>query len=267
MRLPALPVAIRVLLYTLALALAFLALGRLQMAVFGMPATERLLQRWGWIGGSDDTRWQQQAAEVAEASQPRLAALPTGHRRGILELGFQIGYVSHWLGGYALAPAEVRDRMRARQLQRLSRARELAQGYGVGDVDALQVASLRDFTELTTRQEADESGIAARVEARLSPLHRHLYLLGVHLGAEWSRIEDTKGELSLPPATTIRRHAVLAGVAAPLWQPLVQAPQPAEAPTAVVGRYRDGLAALAAELARQDAADARENDSATASPR
>ncbi|MEO5734474.1 MAG: hypothetical protein ABIN96_10045 [Rubrivivax sp.] len=267
MRLSALPVAIRVLLTTLALALAFVALGRLQMAVFAMPATERLLQRWGWISGNDEARWQQQTAEVAEASQPLLGTLPAGHRAGILELGFQIGYVSQWLGGYALAPAEVRDRMRSQQAPRLARARELAQRFGVGDVDALPVTSLREYAELKTRHEDDASGIAARIEIRLSPLHRHLYLLGVHLGGEWSRVDSSHGELSLPPASAIRRHAVLAGIGAAVWQPLVQAPEPSEAPAAVLRRYGEALAALGTEMARQDAANDPERAPTTAPPR
>ena len=91
-------------------------------------------------------------------------------------------------------------------------------------------------------------------EQQLSPLHRHLYLLGVHLGGEASRIEDSGGKFSLPPASLIGRHATLAGVPAALWQPLAAEPKD-EPPQQVLQRYRAALQALADELARRDAAD------------
>jgi hypothetical protein len=116
---------------------------------------------------------------------------------------------------------------------------------------------LREFTELGMRYEGDENGLAARIEAQMSPLHRQLYLLGVQLGGEAARIEDSGGRFSLPPETLIARHATLAGIEPRLWRPLAVPPAQGEPPAQVVRRYRAALEALAEGVARQDAADGR----------
>lgn len=136
----------------------------------------------------------------------------------------------------------------------MAAARQQAQWLGLGEVEALPARSLREFTELGARYEADANGLAARVEQQLSPLHRHLYLLGTHLGGEMARVDDSDGRFALPPATPIRRHAVLAGIDAAVWQPLIVEPRD-ETPAQVVQRYRRAVDALAVELERLDAAD------------
>jgi hypothetical protein len=70
-----------------------------------------------------------------------------------------------------------------------------------------------------------------------------------------ARVDDSGGRFALPPATPIRRHAVLAGIDAAVWQPLIAEPRD-EAPVQVVQRYRRAVDALAIELARLDNADA-----------
>lgn len=243
----------RVLAYTLVLALAFVALGRAQIALFNAPAMQRLLQGIGLADGLSNTQLKQQAEAVAAASREAIARAPAGHRLATLRLGYELGYVSERIGLFAMAPAPARERAWQLLAPRRATADALAAGLGVAPAAALGSDSLRQFGELGARYEADENGLAARLEQRLSPWHRHVYLLGAHIGMESARIEATQGEQSAPPATLIRRHAALAGIEPALWQPLAA---PAEAATAELRmqRYRDAVQALARALAQQDAA-------------
>jgi hypothetical protein len=244
----------RVLVYTLAIALAFIALERLQLAIFTLPATTTLLQRAGLLDADPAARLAKEAEAVAAASREAPQRLPSGHRMATLRLGYELGYISQLVGSYAMSPPEVQAAARQRAEPRLAIAHRQAQWLGLGEVAALPVRNLREFTELGARYEADESGLAARVEQQLSPLHRHLLLLGVQVGAEAARVEDSGGRFALPPATPIRRHAVLAGIGADVWQPLIAEPRN-ETPQQVLQRYRAAVDTLMAEVARQDAAD------------
>jgi hypothetical protein len=242
----------RVLAYTLAIALAFIALERLQLALFTLPATATLLQRVGLLDADPAARLAKQAEQVATASRDALQRLPPGHRTATLRLGYELGTISQRVGSYAMSPPGAQAAARQRAAPRLAAAQQQAQWLGLGEVAALPVRSLREFTELGARYEADESGLAARVEQQLSPLHRHLYLLGVMVGGEAARVEDSGGRFALPPATPIRRHAVLAGIDAAVWQPLIAEPRD-ETPEQVLQRYRRAVDALSAEVARMDA--------------
>lgn len=243
----------RVLAYTLVLALAFVALGRAQIELFNAPVMQRLLQRVGLADGLSDTQLQQQAQAVAAASREAIAHAPAGHRLTTLRIGYELGYVSEHIGLFAMAPAPARERARQLLAPRQATAEALAAGLGVAPAAALASDSLRQFGELGARYETDENGLAARLEQRLSPWHRHVYLLGAHIGMESARIEATQGEQSAPPATLIRRHAALAGIEPALWQPLA-APAEAATPALRMQRYRDAVQALASALAQQDAA-------------
>lgn len=246
----------RVLAYTLALALAFVLLGRAQVALFNAPLVQRLLQGSGLVDGLSDTRLQEQAETIAAASRDAMTTAPAGHRLATLRLGYELGYVGERAGVFAMSQAAARER--AWQMLAPSRriADEMARLLGVAPAEALRCTSLREFNELATRYEADENGLATRLQQRLSPWHRHVYLLGVHVGIESARIDATQGEQSLPPAALIRRHAALAGIAPALWQPLAAAPPGSETPAALMQRYRGAVQALAGALAQQDAASA-----------
>lgn len=246
----------RVLAYTLVIALAFIALGRLQLALFSASGTETLLQQIGLLDRNPEAKLRAQAAEVAAASREALQRLPAGHRLSTLRLGYELGYTSEWVGSFAMSQAQVQAQARAVGEPHLALARELAAQLGLAEVSALPVRTLKEFTELNQRYENDEDGLAARVQARLSPLHRHLFLLGAQLGCEAARVEGSGGKNALPPASLIRRHATLAGIDAALWQPLTLAPHD-ETPAQVLARYRAALNALAAGLAQQDAAGGR----------
>ncbi|MGL6112412.1 MAG: hypothetical protein ACRC2B_20140 [Rubrivivax sp.] len=245
----------RVLAYTLAIALGFIALERLQLALFSAPGTARLLQSIGWLDADPAAKLQQEAEQVAAASRDALQGLPRGHRLATVRMGFALGYTSQLVGSYAMSPPEVQAAARQRVAPHLAVARQQAQALGLGEVEALPVRSLREFTEQGARYEADENGLAARVERQLSPLHRHLDLLGAHVGGEMARVDDSGGKFALPPATPIRRHAVLAGIDGAVWRPLIVEPRE-ETPAQVVQRYRRAVDALAAEVERMDDADA-----------
>jgi hypothetical protein len=241
----------RVLAYALVLALGFVLLGRAQLAAFSAAPTQRLLQHLGLLDGESDARLAEQARAVAEASRPAMQRAPTGHRLDTLRLGYELGYASERIAFFAMASPQARERARALLAPREAAAEALAVGLGVAPVAALPSASLREFNELGARYEADENGLAARVQRQLSPWHRHVYLLGVHIGIESARIEATGGEHSLPPAALLRRHATLAGIEPTLWQALAAAPA-GERPEQRQQRYRVAVQALAAALARQD---------------
>lgn len=81
----------RVLAYTLAIALAFIALERLQLAIFAAPGTAALLQRAGLLDADPAARLAKQAEQVAAASHDALQRLPPGHRLAALRLGYGLG--------------------------------------------------------------------------------------------------------------------------------------------------------------------------------
>jgi len=244
----------RVLAYTLAIALAFIALQRLQLAVFSLPGTAVLLERFGLRDARPQDALQEQAAQVAADSRDALARLPQGHRMAALRLGYDLAYANYLVAGYAMAPPQIQAAARQRVEAQVAEARRHARTLGVGEVDLLPAHSLKQFVDLCQRYEADQSGLAARVEQRVSPLHRHLYLLGAQAGCEAARVADTGGLHSLPPATPIRRNAVLAGIDETHWQPLIVEPRD-ETPAQVLLRYAQAIDQLMAEVARQDAAD------------
>src|SRR5574337_1367190 len=164
----------RVLVYTLAIALGFIALVRLELALFGAASARQWLERSGLVGARDDTALERKAAEIAAASRDALARLSAGHRVAALRVGYEVGYASYLLAGYIGSPEAVRRTARRVADSRLALARALAAPYGIDGVVELPVGSLKQFTELNARLDADESGLAAQVGAKMSPLHREL---------------------------------------------------------------------------------------------
>lgn len=242
----------RVLAYTLTIALAFVALGRLQLALFQAPATQGWLERLGLLQDDADAPLRAQQQQIAAASRAALARLAPGHRLAALSLGYELGYASQLSGSVAMSSPQLRAGVEQLAEPHRQRAAALAAQWGVAPAPALAASSLREFTELGARYEADENGLAARVAQQLSPLHRELYLLGVHLGGEAARVRSSGGQFALPPASLIRRHATLAGIEPRWWQPLAAVPAADEPPAQIVQRYDAALRALAAAVARQD---------------
>ena len=254
----------RVLAYSAALALAFIALQRLELALFSAFATKEVLEL---IGGTptDDAELAAEARVLAARSNAAAVRLPAGHRLATFRLGYEIGYASELVGSFATSDAAVREKAAAIGAAHIAVAQAQARALGLGDVAALPMRSAADFFALTERVEKDENGLGARIEARLTPVHRHLYLLGAHVGGEAARVEGSGGKFALPPATLIRRHATLAGVAPALWQPLA-AEARGETPEHVLARYRSAVNSLAVALVGGDANNASSPSATAADP-
>ncbi len=244
----------RVLAYAAALALAFIGLERLELALFSAFGSDDVLKR---IGGSarDDEHLAIEAAQLAARASAVATPLPAGHRLATFRLGYEIGYASELIGSFAMSDAPVRAKAATIGAAHVQVAQAQARALGVGAVAALPMRNAQEFFALADRLEGDENGLGARIEVRLTPVHRHLYLLGAHVGAEAARIEGSGGKFALPPAPQIRRHAMLAGIAPALWQPLAADARGAS-PDQVLDRYREALKALGADLATRDANDA-----------
>jgi hypothetical protein len=246
----------RVLAYSAAAALAFVVLERLEFALFDLAGADRVLA--STRSAAADDRLAAEAAAVAARSRAPAVALPAGHRVAAFRLGYEIGWASELVGSFAMSDASVQAKAKAIADAHVAIAREQARRLGIddGDVAALPSRTLTDFVRLQDRYEADESGLARRVEARLTPIDGHLFLLGASVGGEAARVESSGGKLSGPSVEAIRRHATLAGIAPAAWQPL--AVDRSGAPQAtVLEQHRAAVAGVMAALAAQDAADAR----------
>ena len=239
------------LVYTVAIALAFIVLGRIEMALFSAFGAGDSLARGGVP--QEDAALARQAEEVAVQSRAALARIP-GQRAAAFRLGYDLGFASAFIGSYAMSEADVQAKARVIGERHLALARRLAESLGIAAVAELPVKNPKEYVALNERFEADENGIAGELAKRLSPAHRHLYLLGAQVGGEASSVESSGGELTQPPVTLIRRHATLAGVAPELWLPLATAPR-GETPAQVLARYRSALNALVADLAARDSAE------------
>jgi hypothetical protein len=213
----------------------------LQQVWLGLPG---LLYGKNFLERPTAAELEREAKEVAKLSERALETAPAGSRHNIWQLGFYLGYVSQLLGSYAMSGEDVQAKARQLADPILRNANGLAQNLGLGGVMPLVTRTLDDFARLTDRIEADEMGLAERITRRFSVYHRHLFLLGMHLGAETARIQSTGGSISLPPRSQIRRHATVLGVPPALWEPLAAPPRSGEPPAEVLARYGNGLTAL-----------------------
>ena len=227
----------RVLAYSVALALAFIGLQRLELALFSAFGTPEALDFIGAGPARDMARLGIEAEQLAAKSSAMAKRLPAEHRLATFRLGYEIGFASELIGSFAMSDAATRAQAAAIGAAHVAVARTQARALGLGDVDALPMRSPTAFMQLSARIEDDENGIGARVETGLTPVHRHLYLLGAHVGAEAAKIESSGGKFALAPA---------------LWEPLA-ADARSETPDQALARYRTGLNALAAGLAKSEA--------------
>jgi hypothetical protein len=240
----------RVLVVTGLIALGFLLLGRLQLLLLGNCTAIAWVQN-NLTGGEEavaEAELRVQAEQVRAASASAAKRLPAGHPAVLFGMGFELGYVSQLQGSVSQSPAVLQQQVQAALTPRLQRAQTLAQVVKVGAEPPWPVRTLQDFVELTARIERDETGAAARIEQQLSPLHRHLFLLGAHVGTTAAQIENTSGDFQEPPARLIRRHASLAGVSPALWQDLAQLPTAADK-AAARRQYFQSIQALDLTLA------------------
>ena len=227
---------------TIVITTLYLLLQQLWLQVPALLSGNRFIER------PSAAELEREAEEVAEASKKALQSAPASARHDTWQLGFHLGYASEFVGSYAMSAADVQAKARQLTEPVLVEANRLSQALGLGRVNPLVTRTLDDFARMTQRIEADETGLAKRISETFSPHHRHLFLLGMHLGTEAARIVGSNGSLSLPPRTQIRRHATVTGIPPALWEPLAAAPRRGEQPNEVLARYRDGLTALGANL-------------------
>ncbi|MEP7300393.1 MAG: hypothetical protein ABI699_02610 [Caldimonas sp.] len=239
----------RVLACTLVLALTFIAMESAQTALFRAVLMGGWLSAAGPAGGDPDAELLKEAAKVASDSRAAMRRLPPAHRHAAMRLGYELGYASSYLGISSWSGASPSPMTRMMFEFRVDNAQRLAQALGLPTMQPLPVTNLRAFNELNQRFDRDEDGSAALVQRVLTPQHRHLYSLGLLVGAEAARVDFSRGGAALPPAHLIRRHATLAGIPPTLWQPMARPPATGEPPAAIVTRYLVAFGALENALA------------------
>jgi hypothetical protein len=232
--------------YTLVIAGAFVVLQRGEIAFFDRLAGFRWVLDSGIVDRNSAGDLAREAARVAEESRPALERLPPLSRRVTFRLGHELGYAAELGGSVVSSRPEAQEWARPIVERHISAASGLAAALGLGDVRVLPVTTLSEFGALNQRIDDDENGLAARIEQQLSKLHRHLYLLGAHLGTEAARVDSTGGELFGPEVPRIRRHAILAGVPTALWQAVGAAK--ADTPAQTVERFHAAVAAIDGSL-------------------
>ena len=202
---------------------------------------------YGLTEAREETRWQREAADVAQASRQADGRLSAASRRDAYRLGFQIGYCSNIMGSVALQSPDVQARFRAVLEPQLKAVEDLALALGVGSVSLLPVTNVDEFGRVPDRLEADELGLAARLEAVTSRRHRHLLLLGMHVGVGASLAQVTGGRLHDRLRPLAGRHATLGAVPETAWEPVTVEPAGATAEERL-SAYQNSLSALDAAV-------------------
>lgn len=208
----------RMLVATIALTLLYIALQELLLG------SASVLFSGTWMATVFQRDLDQEARRVAEASVAREAQLTAEHRVAAWWLGVHLGYVSQYLGSFGSSDTPVRQQAREAVARRIGAAQDLAHLIGIGPVSPLESSTAAQFSGLTARIEADEGGIAARIAERTTLRHKHLFLMGMHVGMTRASLQGEGWRRVIVPAAQIARHATLAGVAREQWEPLVRPP-------------------------------------------
>ena len=207
---------LRFLAITLGITGMYLALDQLWLTVTPTVASV--------MSGSTERRWQNEAADVARASREADRRLPSSSRVVAYRLGVEVGYCSNLLGSFAMSAPEIQARAHEALAPRLSSVRALGKALGLDDPPLVPVANADQFARISERIEADETGLAGRIEAGTSRRHRHLFLLGMHVGVSAALADALRGQTFSPVREYIGHHATLAGVPAAAWSPVASAP-------------------------------------------
>lgn len=159
--------------------------------------------------------------KVDSASLPREVVLPRSYRLAAFDLGIRMGVAAEMAGKFAGSDFSAEQRRAAlREAQDFAQQGGWARALLGAEAKVLQSANVKELSKLSERIEADENGLAARVEAKTSLRGRHLFLLGMQIGRTvWS---PKRLGTSMPAA--IATHASLAGLPKGLWIPLLQPP-------------------------------------------
>ncbi|MDM0047939.1 hypothetical protein [Variovorax sp. J22R115] len=212
----------RMLLATLALALLYIAVSESFMAL-SMPVMVWYLER------DLQPKLEREAAQVAAASAAREATLAPGHRLAAWHLGLNMGYASHVLGGVANSSPSEQQHVRSTLAEHFANAQRAAAFLQVEGPFVLESATVHDAANLRFRIEAADLAMGTLIAARLGPRHRHLFLLGMHVGMHLALLDlqasiasrdSNSSSRPKPPRTLIRRHATLAGLSPAQWEPL-----------------------------------------------
>jgi len=191
--------------------------------------------------------WEREAGEVASAARDADNRLPAETRLAAYRLGFHTGYCSNILGSVALSSPDAQARVREILAPRLKGIEVLGRQLGIGEVTLLPVTNTDEFSRVNDRLDSDEIGLAARLETVTSPRHRHLLLLGMHLGAAAALADMSGGKLQNPLRRYIGHHATVARVPPGAWEPAARVHE-AATPEQSAKAYQDALAALEAAI-------------------
>jgi hypothetical protein len=225
----------RFLLVTLGITGLYLALNALWLAL--TPSLAALFD------ARTESAWARDAAAVADAARDADGRLPAATRAAAYRLGFHVGYCSNVLGSVVLSPPEVQSRVREILADRIKAIQDLGNELGIGEVSLLPVSNADEFGRVNDRLDADELGLAARVEKAMSRRHRHLLLLGMHVGVAAALTDMSGGKLQNPLRQYIGRHATLAGVPPAGWEPAARVGE-GTTPEQQAAAYQAALTAL-----------------------
>ena len=225
---------VRFVLLTLAITAMYVALQQTWLSL--TPLAELVESR-------AESSWPREAVTVASAAREADRRLPPEWRLGAFRLGYHVGYLTERVGSFAMSDDQVREQVRTITAPLVKSAEDLALAMGVAPAAALSVSNADEFARIEDRIEQDELGLAARMEQKASVRHRHLLLLGMHLGVTMAAGESTNGELLYPKRRFIGHHATLAAVPTAAWEPVARAPEGATA-TDRLASYRASLADL-----------------------
>ena len=229
----------RFLLVTLGITGLYLGLNAMWVAL--TPALEAGLE------SRSASAWEREAADVAAAAREADGRLAPGLRVAAYRLGFHVGYCSNVLGSVALSSPEVQAQVREILAPRLKGIEVLGQELGVGEVSLLPVSNADEFGHVNDRLDADELGLATRLENVTSRRHRHLLLLGMHVGVATALADMSGGKLQNPLRQYIGHHATVARVPPAVWEPAARVHE-AGTPAQSAKAYQDALAALEAAI-------------------
>lgn len=226
---------------------AIILLAILYIVVFEvLMNTLRFADSAGWTSTINQPELEEEAKRVAAASAAREAGLTPNHRAAAWQLGVRQGYISQRLGSLRLSGAANQQQAQAALEPMLMEARGFASFLQLdAPVAPMESRTLAELTNLSARIESDESGLAARIEQRVSIRHRHFFLFGMHVGVEMAFLDVESGSRLSPASAEIARHATLAGLPRSVWEPLSRTPSGAT-PEDMKAAYR-----AAAKLAAQ----------------
>ncbi len=160
------------------------------------------------------------ARRLAEAARRDGMVATADQRVAAWRLGHQLGLASQLEHAAAIMRSDWATRS-AEQV--MAAAQPPAQALGLGPVSPLRGRTMEQASSLAQRFEADELGLAVRLERLGGAPLRHLFMTGLFAGkAAFTRLYTPQEDPQ--DAVHIERHARLAGLPPEVWQPLARPP-------------------------------------------